>query len=172
MVNISYTHSQSTNCGKRVSILISRSYKRGRDKRNAENKIHWKIKQETTLNLVYRLTQLFDASPRQRRQFWSAVSIGGFVVLSTGIKLLPFFCFQKLSQIRKVEFFSFCLERVFSLERFFPSRGFFPREAFSLERIFPSRGFRQRGFQQSKFRILTCRFLVVNQVHCKGPSMV
>ena len=83
----------------------------------------------------------------------------------------------------------------FSLERLFASRGFLPREAFCLERVFASRGFlpgevfclervfASRGFlpreDSGRERILakqiqnlTCRFLVVNQVHCKGPSMV
>ena len=36
-----------------------------------------------------------------------------------------------------------------------------PREGFSLERIFAE-----------KIQNLTCRFLVVNQVHYKGPSIV
>ena len=35
------------------------------------------------------------------------------------------------------------------------SRGFYPREDFA-----------------EKIQNLTCRFLVVNQVHCKGQSMV
>ena len=93
------------------------------------------------------------------------VSIGGFVVLSTGIKLLQFFRFQKLSQNRKVEFFPsrgfLPREGFVPREGFLPREDFVPREGFSLERIFAE-----------KIQNLTCGFLVVNQVHYKGPSMV
>ena len=59
----------------------------------------------------------------------------------------------------------------FSLERLFPSRGFLPREGFSLERVLCLERVccLERVWQ---IQNLTCRFLVVNQVHYKDPSMV
>jgi hypothetical protein len=62
-----YTHSQTTNAGEKVSILISRSNKKEK-KRETRKQISLNIEQETTLNLVSSLTQSLDASPRQRRQ--------------------------------------------------------------------------------------------------------
>ena len=71
----------------------------------------------------------------------------------------------------------FCLERVLPREDF-ASRGFCPREGFALrgfcprEDSFPREDFgRERVFPE-QIQNLTCRFLVVNQVHYKDPSMV
>ena len=95
-------------------------------------------------------------------------------MFSTGIKLLQFFRFQKLSQNLKVQFFAsrgFRLERVLPREDF-ASRGFLPREVFTLERILSLEKILAERIFPEQIQNLTCRFLVVNQVHYKDPSMV